>query len=310
MKLSIWQQFSSNHSASYTVVGMFESVEKAQQARDKLIQIHEENAKWYRDNDRYPMSLKQPSPVEEKYAKQYGFDWKEELDWAWYHPEKAIEHFDKLVIVTTRSVDTWQTGHQFVNLLSAMGASTYRDVYAGRDPDYPEGDWGHSGTFHSHFVIELHCTTANDTKAQHIHDFFTALIQRDSDYYYKNPIEWLSFHPDLALYSPAKVKKLEAQYLADLATSERTLKQERRLLISRCRDESEINTDKNATVKRDDMQITIKGLRIFYLATGLQVFTDYLRSLGCKTVEYKFKQGPSYLYRDDDFIEIEAGDAS
>ena len=36
MKLSVWQQFSSNHSASFTVVGEFESAQKAQQAAAEI----------------------------------------------------------------------------------------------------------------------------------------------------------------------------------------------------------------------------------------------------------------------------------
>jgi len=38
MKLFIWQQFASNHSGSYTVVGKFETPEAAQQATETLLE--------------------------------------------------------------------------------------------------------------------------------------------------------------------------------------------------------------------------------------------------------------------------------
>jgi hypothetical protein len=34
MKITLWQQFSSNHSASFTVVGMFDTPDSAEQAEN------------------------------------------------------------------------------------------------------------------------------------------------------------------------------------------------------------------------------------------------------------------------------------
>jgi hypothetical protein len=55
MRVSIWNQFSSNHSGSMTIVGNFETIEKAMEAEGTLRQIIEEVNDWFDrpENDRY-----------------------------------------------------------------------------------------------------------------------------------------------------------------------------------------------------------------------------------------------------------------
>ena len=301
MKISIWKQFSSNHSANYTVVGVFESAQQAQEARETIITIHEENANWYRDNNLYPRSLQNPSPIEEKYSKLYGFDWKEELDWAWYRPEKPIAHFDRLVIIDTSTVDTWQTGHQFVNLLSAMGANVYRYVTEGRDPKYPRDDWGHSGTYFSNFEYELHCITVNEKSAN---DFLITLSQvfnKERRYSNREPIEWLHFHPELSSYTIEQVQELESQYLSEFENSERVLSQEQRLLISGWRRDVSVYTSKETTFQQHENRVIINKLSVSDLAIGFQTFFLYLQSMGCEKVDYTFTQHVSYLYENGEY---------
>lgn len=47
MKLTMWQQFSSNHSSSFTIVGTFESPERAQSAAAQLNTLFQEIFRWY-----------------------------------------------------------------------------------------------------------------------------------------------------------------------------------------------------------------------------------------------------------------------
>lgn len=305
MKLTIWQQFSSNHSASYTVVGVFASVQEAKQARQKIMAIHEENANWYRDRDLYPLSLKKPSPIEAKYAAQYGFDWKEELDWAWYHPEKPIAHFDRLVIVDTRTVDTWQTGHQFVNLLSAMGADVYRYVTEGRDPQYKREEWGHTGNFYTNFDYEIDCMTPDIQSASNLLNHLKQIFERKTSYLDKEPMEWLYCHPELENYTAEQVHELESQYLSEYGNSERVLSQEQRLFISHCRSDVSISAYKNTTFEQIQNRVIIKKLHVSNLAIGFQTFFKYLKSLGCEKVDYKFTQRPTYLYEDGEYKDID-----
>ncbi len=108
MRLSVWQQFSSNHSARFTVVGQFISPEAAQKAADELTRMMATIQKWYAD-PQHPErleaaetgSLMPPSDPEIEFSKQYGVDWGEYgIDWFWLdESERAITNVDKLVFV-------------------------------------------------------------------------------------------------------------------------------------------------------------------------------------------------------------------
>jgi hypothetical protein len=50
MRVSIWQQFSSNHSGHFWVVGTFKTVEDAQKAYDELRAMLTEIDRWHREH--------------------------------------------------------------------------------------------------------------------------------------------------------------------------------------------------------------------------------------------------------------------
>lgn len=148
MKLSIWQQFSSNHSASYMIVGVFDDEKTAQTAGEKTLKIIKEIREWYLSNDMTNFGWKL-NPIEEKYAKEYDIEWKAPVDWlraypdeknfivgAWYPYTENLVIYDKCVVVKSPMGDsTWQVGHQFVNLFKTMGAKTYSQSDYGHLPD-------------------------------------------------------------------------------------------------------------------------------------------------------------------------------
>ncbi len=75
MRISLWQQFSSNHSAGYWVVGTFKTVDEAQHAYremrgilEKLEQVMRENPSTYAE-------------TEQAIAKQYQIEWTSSIDW-------------------------------------------------------------------------------------------------------------------------------------------------------------------------------------------------------------------------------------
>ena len=49
MRISIWQQFSSNHSSSFTIIGTFENSEAAQRAAIEFRAILEKIVGWYQE---------------------------------------------------------------------------------------------------------------------------------------------------------------------------------------------------------------------------------------------------------------------
>jgi hypothetical protein len=78
MKLSLWQQFSSNHSGSYTIVGAFDTPEVAQNAHRVIQQMMREIDTW---NRQHPPDAWRPNVIEEQYGKMYAIDWQEPIDW-------------------------------------------------------------------------------------------------------------------------------------------------------------------------------------------------------------------------------------
>jgi hypothetical protein len=212
MRLSIWQQFSSNHSSSYTVVGEFQSSEAAQEAGDTILRILRESGKWCFDNREECYQLNAPTPIEKQYGLQYGFDWKERIDWLTYGSyEQAVSRFDRLVVVEPTHVDTWQTGHQFVSLLNAMGAKVAQEVMGGIDPDkrVENVDLHSQSDVWMRMGIEIRCEAATAERAAALVSTLTPVFQSKSSGLHETyPIPWLIFHPQLTDLSREKITEL------------------------------------------------------------------------------------------------------
>jgi hypothetical protein len=105
MQISLWQQFSSNNSTSYTVVGVFDSAESVQRASRTLSLIGQQIKDWY---EKHPQAFDQwdegwpypPSTVEQQIGQEYGFDWKEGADWPFNNVEIRI--LNNLLFVETK----------------------------------------------------------------------------------------------------------------------------------------------------------------------------------------------------------------
>jgi hypothetical protein len=120
MKLSLWQQFSSNHSGAYTVVGAFATPDKAQNAHAILQRMMREIDS---SNRQQPPDTWRPNAIEEQYERIYSIDWHEPIDWlrpfatnAFRMPfqrqiDEHVMSFDRIVFIEAPINLTWQTGH-------------------------------------------------------------------------------------------------------------------------------------------------------------------------------------------------------
>ena len=136
MKLSIWQQFSNNHSADYTVVGEFESVWLAEQAEKKLRKILGRIEDWW--NKLTPEAwwewveitdTAQLTPIEQKLQKELRVDWPYSLNWYHAHRDFDPVYSDQtLVIVTPPYPFYWNGPQPFNELLAKFGAKVAVDV--------------------------------------------------------------------------------------------------------------------------------------------------------------------------------------
>jgi hypothetical protein len=160
MKLSLWQQFSSNHSASFSLVGHFKTAQEAENAATVIRGILEKIADWYKTHPEVEEEVRKgdlvnPTPMEAELAKQYGLEkaWEFTVDWVNpKHPNQGLQIFDKLVFLHN-ATETWVGAQPFDELLKKLGATIETSV---------------EGITETEPVINLTCLAPDEQKAAEI----------------------------------------------------------------------------------------------------------------------------------------------
>ena len=254
MKLSIWQQFSSNHSANYTVVAKFKTPEDAERIAETLTDIVKQirDTTPIRDAD-VNNEANVPTALEKSIGKQYGFDWQHGVDWAVWQStwdEIPVTHFRDTVWFQNPHVYTYQAPVEIIQLLQQMGAEyvvTDNEVCVGV-PSMPDT------------LLLLHITFSMDDedKAQELYDLFK--IEFEINIEDARQDRWTG---DLLLGFPLDFGIVRENY-------------------------------KNPNVelfeiKRSGLQFELRGL-YFYdtFVTWLENFIKFLENTGCKDIAYTF----------------------
>ena len=125
MKVTLWQQFSSNHSSHFHIVGVFDTAEAAQKAADEIKQILKQIEDWHTQNpeksdaliERWVNSGEYPqavSEIEKAFAQKYHVRWDNGIEWFWdaqvdiilnhiihiktiHHTDSGPEPFDEII---------------------------------------------------------------------------------------------------------------------------------------------------------------------------------------------------------------------
>ncbi len=180
MRVSIWQQWASNHSAAFTVMGKFRTVEDAQRVGGILKGILTEVARWKQqdreakwqaylaahqiqhptpadeerfDNEYYGSEFTpEATEIERQLAEQYDVLWPDTLQYA-RDPEtapKAVVIVDRAVIVAEDLIDdyTWTGFWPFEELISKFGGEV-------------AVEFEHGGLIQ----VTIPCTAPDETKA-------------------------------------------------------------------------------------------------------------------------------------------------
>jgi hypothetical protein len=190
MRISVWQQFSSNHSGSYTVVGVFDTPEAARNAHTILQNMMHEIDTYSRQNKHDSWT---PNAIEVQYEQMYSIQWHEPIDWLTPFSSAVFrvpfqrridEHvlfFDRVVFVDSPAILTWQTGHQFSDLMQAMGADTYSRVYEGTSPD--------GEPFYAGVTLRLDCLAPTDAVAEEVYHVLARHLEN------RSLTPWYIYHP-------------------------------------------------------------------------------------------------------------------
>lgn len=186
MRIRIWQEFSSNNSARFTVVGLFETPTAAKNAAEKLMNMIKSIVEWYQKNaePEAQWDSPPPSPPEIQIAKQYNIKWSEiSLDWAWIDndgngPVKAFEN-----IVFVDGTDSWLGSSPADKLVQLMGGKVLVDGVITLDLI---GEPGTYGTVN----LELLCIAPNVNVSEKIFNEIVAYQNRmkeDSQRMFETP---------------------------------------------------------------------------------------------------------------------------
>lgn len=127
MHISIWQQFSSNHSGIFRAVGVFASEDKALSASHSLKTLLLRILSWYQEHNAISGDPEGVTPVEHAIAEELGIQWAEGMDWISYGstPDAvtgAVKQYDRLIEISILE-QTWNTRRVFIVLLQRLGAS-------------------------------------------------------------------------------------------------------------------------------------------------------------------------------------------
>ena len=144
MRISIWQQFASNHSAHFRLVGQFESPEWAAEVAEELCHVLRTIGAWWQSIDNYTIHDRRErqmaesgelTPPERQFSLEYGVPWwrSEEvgegspLDWvrgAW--AANSVVVYDNLVFMEPPN-DTWGGPVPFDAIMRELGGKVAAD---------------------------------------------------------------------------------------------------------------------------------------------------------------------------------------
>ena len=131
MRVSIWQQFSSNHSAGFSLVAQFKTVEETEKAAAIVRHFINTVAKWYQEHPELDDELIEEgilplTPPEEQLAEQYDLqDWEWSLDWAPVEADETVSNqgfyiYENLIFLSD-PIETWCVAQPFNDLLTKLG---------------------------------------------------------------------------------------------------------------------------------------------------------------------------------------------
>lgn len=147
MKVTIWQQFNSNHSSSYTVVGQFDTTETAQRAYRAFYQLF---TGILQERASTPHDIM--TPAERSFSQDHNIRWEAEgIDWLRRTTlfENHLNQSEQIVFISTGWGETWQLPEPIIEALKALGVQHIYII------DYDQAD----------FTVRLTCIAPDQRRA-------------------------------------------------------------------------------------------------------------------------------------------------
>jgi hypothetical protein len=218
MRISIWQQWASNHSGFFWVVGTFADTSEAQRAHDELRDLLIRIDRWHRENPvesakAYNSGSREPVPPEAEIAREYGVAWPESIDWTnWSHrlasrsdvgvalagedkttePNYLIAEALALVgnaLYVSSPDQTWMGVEPFASLVRQLGAKSLFAI----DMELLE-----SGLDYKRWGIQLTCTAASEAIVHKVYSEINAYFDDPRELNEKELPPWGDYRGNLA----------------------------------------------------------------------------------------------------------------
>jgi hypothetical protein len=304
MKISIWQQFSSNHSSHFIVIGRFQTVSDAQA---KAAELRDWMHRMLWGNNE---SGKNKRAAEAEIIAKYGVSWYEDgIDWNGY-PEDLDETVRQVRndVLMICPVETWDSHEPFIELIEKMGAHHIVQH---------ESDWYSQG-----IIVDLRCIAPNADVAREVYVPMKRLLDensKDDSVQNEVPFPWATFSPNFQKYATSAnlsiedYLKAETQWIhdvqawTDLYRANRIASEETRLtqidlwkkrdqLISQDQEliaavdeiRSEVRIDEG-NIRLNDTLIEMEDFNFAYVDIGIIALLGWLEALGCE-VSYQFRE--------------------
>jgi hypothetical protein len=262
MRLTLWQQFSSNHSADFTVVGTFESRDAAQKAGDELqdilhrIEVGRDgfDVEPSRELGHRVIESTNLTKIEKQLSKDYEVDWPFTLAAyfnKWYPWENAVQVFDKMIFVNTPPVQILFCPQPFEQLMTRLGGQAA--VQVSESQTYPD----------TALLLDIICTLHDEAAAQALYERFSKAFKA----------MLAAIRDDYENYDFEAIKTLEFEFNYD-----------------RIDDRFE-PPERIYEVESVGNELRLYGLNIverYGLPEALEHFLAYLHGLGCTDIQYRF----------------------
>jgi hypothetical protein len=155
MKVTVWQQFSSNHSNGFTLVGLFPDEDQAKAAYTRLQKLLKDIDAWYEANELDKYESWTTSEPEKAIGKAFRFSWDAKSpDAPTDFDHYAFRQFRNIVEIST-GADSWTRRAPYDTLLRKLGAKV-----AGYDNVEEDDD-----ATPTYFRIKLTATLPNEDAA-------------------------------------------------------------------------------------------------------------------------------------------------
>jgi hypothetical protein len=264
MRVSIWQQFSSNHSARFTVVGKFKTTEDAASAAEAITNMTRAAVEWMqrRENaevleQREQGELVPATPPEREFAEKLGVSWGfarfgDMFTDRW---QRAVTVFDTLVLIDGTESD--YGAHPYDAIVARLGGEVYVDGTLRMETvemqlsgdDEPRTYLDDPGDY-SRLTASVSCRAADSDSAAQIQAEYEGYQERERATRGTN--DWELFNTPWA--EPGKQSSVSGE------------------------------------LSRDGVNLNFSGLEFFHLVEGFPAMLSYLRAKGCTEIQYTFME--------------------